>query len=448
MDGDRAVPRGPAPAPARLRWGRDDGWLALAVPALIFLGHMLYGALLPQTALVLTTLAAMLLGACLLRPGLRKTLLRLDGLRLPTVMFAAVIFVALWSLTPLVPGGPHPVWAYLKISPGAATIDRSATLLETVKLLGLGCIFVLGLMTGGLDGRAKLALNTVLAMGAALGLWALLTFATGNQVGGGNRMEASFLSANTAGTLFAASLVLAAGPAISQLRAARGSRFSGATPFGVAALLFLACVFATASRGAFLALLCGLLAIGLLMVFAGRLKWSRAVLGGLAGAALIAVLLALSGEFLLNRLTQQTHEFSSRRFILQVHWRAFLDSPLFGYGLGTFDTINRMLLNPATFPRIWTVRSAHNIYLSWLEQGGLLAALPMFVCVAALVVTSIRRSLTRSRMLPTLFALIGVDAVFLVHGASDFALEMFSVAAMWAYLLGVQFSLSQGTSAR
>jgi hypothetical protein len=47
-----------------------------------------------------------------------------------------------------------------------------------------------------------------------------------------------------------------------------------------------------------------------------------------------------------------------------------------------------------------------------------------------------------------LFALAGVDAVFLVHGATDFALEMFSVAALWAYLLGLQFALAQGSSRR
>lgn len=449
MEASRAgVARGPAPAPARLRWGRDDSWLAIAAPALIFLGHLLYGALLPQTALVLTAIAATVLGACLLRPGLRNALVRLDGLRLPASLFGAVIFVALWSLTPIVLGGPHPIWAYLKIWPGAATIDRSATLLETVKLLGLGCFFALGLMSGAQDGRARLSVNALLAMAAGLGAWALFTLATGNQSGGSERMEASFLSANTAGTVFAASLALTAGPAISQLTGPPGRRMTGAVLYSLAALLFLVCVFATASRGAFLGLLCGLIAIALLMVFSGRLKISKAALGGMVGAAAVALLLAISGKFLLNRLIGGSHEFSSRAFILRVHWQAFLDSPLFGYGLGTFDTINRMLLSPASFPKIWTVRAAHSVYLGWLEQGGLLGALPMFGCIGAIIVTTARRSFGRSRMLPTLFALLGLDAVFLVHSATDFGLEMFSVAAMWSYILGLQFSLAQGSSTR
>jgi O-antigen ligase len=439
--------RGPAPAHSRLSWIREDGWLAIAAPALIIVGHLLYGALLPQTALSLTALAAGLLGVCLLRPGLRKALMKLDGLAWPAAMFAAVLLVALWSLTPFVPAGPHPVWAYAEISPGAATIDRSATLLETIKLLGLGCMFVLGLMTGAHDARARRAVNLLLGLAAAFGIWALLMLVTGRQLGGGDRLEASFLTANTAGTVFSASTLLALGPAVSCLSAAPRDR-AGALPHLLAILVFIACTIATASRGAFVSLLSALLAFALLLVFSGRMKWSRAALVGLLGICVMTIALGLVGDLLVNRLMGGAHDFAARSVILQVHWRAFLDSPLFGYGLGSFDSVNRMLLNPATFQKIWAVRAAHNVYLDWLEQGGLLAALPMFGCIAMLIITTARKGLRRSRMVPTLFSLLGVDVVFLVHGTTDFALEMLSVAAMWAFLLGTQFALAQGSSSR
>jgi hypothetical protein len=72
----------------------------------------------------------------------------------------------------------------------------------------------------------------------------------------------------------------------------------------------------------------------------------------------------------------------------------------------------------------------------------------MFGCIAAVVIFTFRGALRRSRMTSVLFALLAVDVVFLVHGMSDFALEMYSMAAFWSVLLGLQFSLSQGSSRR
>jgi hypothetical protein len=44
-----------------------------------------------------------------------------------------------------------------------------------------------------------------------------------------------------------------------------------------------------------------------------------------------------------------------------------------------------------------------------------------------------------------LWALLGVDTVFLVHGFSDFALQTPSVAMLWAFLLGLQFAVARQT---
>lgn len=443
------TPQGAARAQsAGLRWSQDELWLALAGPALIFAGHALYGAMLPSTALLLALVGSLLLAACLIKPRLRKDLSRVQGLAAPAGLFAVVLLVALWSLTPFTPGGAHPVWAYLGISPAAATIDKSATGLEVVKLLGLGAVFVVGVATGASDGRAKLAVNVLLILGAALGAWSFLAFvAEGVTVG--RRLEASFLSANTAATLFACLFVLTAGPATSVLRSApRARRLTGVTPFGAAALLFIICLFATASRGAFAAAASGLAAFGLLQVFGGKLKWSRAALAGVIAIVILCGLLVVAGDFLLSRFFLVSHDVASRGFIAHVHWQAFLASPLMGYGLGTFDVMNRILLDAGNFDQIWTVRAAHNIYLAWLEQAGLLGAVPMFAGIGATIGLTVRNGFRRTRMSSLIFALVAADVVFLVHGATDFALEMYSMAALWAYLLGLQFSLAQGTSSR
>lgn len=437
-------------ATARLpRIWADDAWLAVGAPLILFLGLVLFGAMLPQTALGLTCLWAGLAFIGLARPRLRAEFARLDGLGLPALLFAAVILVAIWSLTPFVPGGPHPIWAYSGVSPGAATIDKSQTLIEIFKLLGLACVFSAGAMTGSADARARLAINAILAVGTVYAAWAFLAF-VGTRETGASRLEASFQSANTAGTLFAALFVLGMGPLVSRLRSEGPRRLIGATPLAVAELLFLICLFATASRGAFLAALIGLVTIGGFNVLGARLRLSRAIVAG--GALLIGVvaLLAVAGDSLVTRMfgTGSHETIVSRADIGDAHWKAFETSPLMGFGLGSFDAINRTILDKGDFLALWSVRAVHNVYLGWLEQAGLLGAVPMFACVAALILTTVRKGLRRSRSVSLIIALVGVDVVFLVHGASDFALEMFGVAALFSYLVGLQFALAQGSSAR
>src|SRR3569832_1901825 len=63
-----------------------------------------------------------------------------------------------------------------------------------------------------------------------------------------------------------------------------------------------------------------------------------------------------------------------------VYWRAFQESPLMGYGLGTFDIVNKLNLSYSTFGEDWSQRAAHNVYLQWLLEAGLIGAIPMFSC--------------------------------------------------------------------
>lgn len=430
-------------------WAQDARWLALAAPVLIFAGHALYGAMLPKTALTLALLGALLLGACLATPKLQRELGRIRDLTLPAALFGLVVLVALWSMTPFVPGGPHPVWAYVGIAPGAATLDKSQTLLELIKLLGLACLFGVGLAAGASDERARLTVNVILVLGGAIALWSFLAFAGGRLGPSVNRLGGTFAGPNTAATLFGALLLLAVAAAVSRARSALSRRrFSSLAPFAGAGLVLAVSLLATASRGGFAATATALLAFGTLQVFSGRTKLSRAsvlAVGALLGGA---VLLAFFGEVLISRLMGQGWELDSRRDIFESHWQAFGGAPWMGYGLGSFDTLNRLLLDARNAADIWNVRAAHNVYLTWLEQAGLLGALPMFAAAGAVMIQSARNALKRSRMTAILFGLLAADVVVLVHGLSDFALETYSMAAFWSFLLGLQFSAAQGSSRR
>lgn len=435
-------------SPRRRLWPPPEGaGLALAGLGLIFLAHLAYGALRIEASLIAVSAAALLLLACIAIPSVRRDLLRVRGLAIPAVLFGLVLLAGVLSLTPFGPAGVHPVWAYVGQTPGAATIDRSATILELIKLLGLGCIFLVGAATGASDARAKTAVNLMIALAAIFGLWAFFSFATGTQYQTQRgRLEGTLMSPNTAGTFFAMMAIVTLGPLLRDLRGVRaGQALQAATGYWAALIILVGCLLATASRGAALGTAVGVLGLVIILFFAGRVSWSRVTLIMLAAVVAATASLYFVGERLLDRFANFDQDASSRAEMFAMHWRAFLAAPIGGYGLGTFDTIHRILLDTTTFSSMWTVRATHNVYLQWLEEAGLVGALPMFGAIAAVIAISLWRGLRRTRMTYVLFALLAANLAVLVHGFTDFALQTPSVALMWAYMLGLQFSISQGS---
>jgi O-antigen ligase len=437
---------------ARLRSLPPGSWLAFAGVACIYLFHALYGALKPETALIMGISWAVLLLLALLSRWGRRDLARAPAIALPALFFALTIAAAIWSLTPWVPGGPHPAWTYVGVR-GSASIDPSATIIETIKLAGLACAFTFGLMVGGSDDRSRAVLKLIVYAGAILSAAGFVAVVSGafEQVNPG-RLELTFLTANTAGTVFGSLLVLAVASASGALRRSpSGSRDGPLSRAGgaiAAALVLLACLLATASRGALVST-----AIALVVLLAweamaskGRRGWV-ALGGGVAAMGFIAVVF-LAGEPVLARFLDVSDDIGGRTLMVTEHWRAFLSSPLNGYGLGTFDTINRMILTPQNFPVLWITRSAHNVYVQWLEEAGLFGALPMFLTIFTIIAAAALGAARRSRMKSWLRALIACNLVFLLHGLTDFALQTPSVAAFWSVLLGIQLGLSQSSSGR
>jgi len=435
---------------APLRPPPRDAWVAIAGVVLIYAAHGFYGALVSDASLVMDIAAALLVCGALASPRLRQDLSRLKGLALPASLFAVVIFVALWTLTPFTPGGPHPVWAYVGAAAGASTIDKSATLIEIVKLLGLACLFVAGLAAGARDDRARYAVQLTIVLGVVFGLWAFFGSVSGAEYStGGRRLEAHFLNPNSAGTVFAMLLMLAISELVRTAQASdRRARLSRSLPLGAACLTFAVCLLDSASRGAAMAFLGAALIYMAFQLATGRLKFTRLVAGLLAGVIILVALVGLAGEQLIDRLFESHEASIVRGEIWRVHWQAFLDSPLFGYGLGGAESVSKSLLSLQNFDILWNIKAILNLYLQWLEEAGIVGAVPMFLCVAALILPTARGALRRSRMTGLLAGLLAVDAVVLIHGATDFGLEVPSIAGFWAWLLGLQFSLAQGSSRR
>ena len=456
--GARSLALGPARQGRQIQLSWSEKSVALALCILLFLAHLAFGAARREVALGFAALQALMLSAVIFscawaRLDLRKT----QALVWPGACLAGVLLVGLWSLTPLTPGGPHPMWSYVQASPAAA-VDKSAVVIELVRLLALACVFLIAWVIGADDDRARWFLRLFLAATGLFAVWAFLSqlvdpgvlFGSIALPYGGSRLSAAFLSANTAGAYFGVCVLVSTCALTDRLRdrvtgaaLISGRTLQRAAPSLVVLGFSTACLLLTASRGGFIGT--GIALTFFLMWEATARRWKLFGLPGLGVVALFAVLLALAaigGGPMLERLLSVNGDVAGRREIGDAHWHAFLAAPWMGYGLGSFDAINRMVTTSQNYPELWNIHAAHNVYLQWLEEAGALGAGFMFGAIGLTLALTVRGAGRRSRMTTWIRGLVSASMVLLIHGISDFALEIPSIAALLACLLGLGAGLA------
>lgn len=429
-------------------WRRRIG-LAL-FPASFLVFHLAFGMNTALGGQLLVLVAACALGAALGTPGLRAALHDLRPRLLPLALFGVVLGVAILSLTPIAPGGPHPLWEWAGVADGATTINRSATLLEILKLCGLACAFMVGALQGGRKDNARLTIDGFLAAGAVYALISLMAFLGGWQLGAGVRLSGGFLSANSAATVFGVLTVLGLSQLLRRIRDVAGlplvdraTRSAGALSLF---LLPLACLVLTASRMGLTATAVAIVTLCVWEILSPRgVRWPALALGGVAALVGGLFLFADAGQ-MATRLETVGAVTDPRAEIFATHWRAFLDSPLMGFGLGTFSEINNLYMSAGNFAALQPIRAAHNVYLQWLEEAGLIGAIPMFALIAVLLGVGAWRAIQVQRGGGLARGLVCASLVVLVHGFTDFALQVPSIAMMWAFILGLSFAFGQSRS--
>lgn len=265
-------------------------------------------------------------------------------------------------------------------------------------------------------------------------------------------MIGPFPSPNATGSVAAALLVLAVSrlaSAIDEQGHATGRKtlraLERSAPYAAAALLFGMALALTGSRGAIAAAglaACFWLGWHLLMTRSPvRIASGVAVL--LIGSALLVFF--LTGRSLtLDRSYVAVGDLDERLSTFQIYWQVFLDSPLFGYGLGSFDAVNRQILDRSNIDLLWSLGAAHNVVVQWLVEAGLVGSIPMFACVVAVAGHGLAKSIGPQKGAATLAGVCMAEAVLLVHGMVDIGLQVYSIAVLLAFLFGLQFSLSQG----
>ncbi|MBA3733394.1 O-antigen ligase family protein [Patescibacteria group bacterium] len=166
--------------------------------------------------------------------------------------------------------------------------------------------------------------------------------------------------------------------------------------YGLAALLETFILYFTATRGAILGLVGGLLLAGIILAWKEREnKWVRQTAYGLIGAVAVLVIGMYSirntayvakSQVLSRFSTLSVSEFKTqgRYFVWPMALKGVAEHPIFGWGQENFNFVFNKNYNPAMFGQEEWFDRTHNVVLDWMVAGGIVgfaAYVSMFVAL-------------------------------------------------------------------
>jgi len=421
----------------------------------------LYGGDRPEIAVGFAAIQALSLSVLLLLS--REAAGALTSVRFQRLagIFGALALWILVQLTPFASGMARDGWSAVG-GPPSITLDRFATLVEWVKLLGLGAVFTLGVIVGRSGRTARLAFDGFGVLGAFYAAWAIADFYAGGRLGGAGpsdgRLMASLLSPNLAAACLG---VFAIHGWVGGIRNGRASadpskvvvfgrvRMSrAALPWAGLMTLSLWAVTLTASRGGLLSVLLGFGAVALMSLLRGRRTGGRhgsrtaklpAALVGLLGTVLLLSSVGLIGA----RLRATSSGLTDRAVHLQVYFSELSHLPWTGLGMGTFRRFNTIIASASEAPRFWELGAMHNVYLQWGYEGGAPGAVLMFACVGLILWTVLTAPGSGRPGSAWIETAAGASILFLSHGLIDFDLQLVGLAVLWSLVLGAGFGAAE-----
>lgn len=422
------------------RSSRPGLWIGRAALAVLFAAMLLGGAVSAPEALVLCILISVVAA---LGWGASASPIPIRRLALPALGLLLSLLVAVATTLPLFPNLARQ-GVFAPVGGAALSIAPSATLVEAAKLGAIGCAFFCGVLSGGGRRTPARLLTLSVALTTGWAVWSLLLLATT----GGGRLDAPFLSPNTAATLLGAGCVLTLGRLLAQRpsRALRGRAAAAAAALAGAFAAQLFALLLTQSRAGAAVTVLALAGLVVAMRAPGWRRSGPRRWVWPAAAVVAALFVAEAARAVLVRLGALGGDAGDRWEIFALYAGAFADAPVFGGGLGSATYVTKLGLTAANYDSLWNVQSAHNWLLQWLAEGGLAGALPMFGAVALVLWRTVRglRATTAPLLLPLLFA----DGVVLGHGLTDFGLQIPALAFYWSFLLGVQLAIAETSRER
>jgi O-antigen ligase len=149
----------------------------------------------------------------------------------------------------------------------------------------------------------------------------------------------------------------------------------------IAAVLFASVVAGGSRAGSILCL--AEIVVTPILVFAHRLISARSLIRGLAGTlAAIALMTVIVGWETIWKRLQEPNPYAVRAQLVRSSFEMIRDRPWMGFGLGTWSTAYPGF---AHYDDGTLVNQAHNDWVQWAAEGGVLFALIMLAIVALMV---------------------------------------------------------------
>lgn len=319
-------------------------------------------------------------------------------------------------------------------------------------LLGQAAILMalgIGAILGASSRPPRALIVTMIAMGMATLAIALLSRSIGidglDGVGAATRQgrfAGTLHNANAAGTQFAVLALLALGCAVTQGRPAITARHIPTFTLWITVVAMAGACIITASRMANLGMMVGFIVIAARHGAASRnSQHKRAVF--LVMATILIILVAMFAQPLFMRAEIASSDLAERQFLWHHYGDIALQSPLSGFGLGSFPAVNAQFLsNPWIAQQLWMVNSPHNFLVQQVIRGGL-PALALLVAGMMLLLGPMIRAAIYNRWSAMDLGLAMAILVLVIEGLVDIAFDMPVVALLTALLVGLLWGISR-----
>lgn len=221
-----------------------------------------------------------------------------------------------------------------------------------------------------------------------------------------------------------------------------------------AAFLVLVTLLLTGSRGGVFATGLGVVVLGVLWVAQQRKPLARGrrsagtsvtILVTIVCLAIGAAVLSGFGDTLFGKLEEGGASDVNRLATYVITLRSIFDSPLLGYGYGTFMDVFPMFRDQSiSVDGVW--KQAHNTYLELFQGLGVVFGAMLLASVALLVLKCFRAATSQRDgvTVPTIAA--SVACLVGVHALVDFSLQIQAVTLTFMAVLGA--GVAQSESAR